>query len=168
MKPTDKLREPVADTAQSDEAAFRPLEEYGSVTVTLDHLNREPREDGHTVTNVVFSTETAFQSLLSQVGYFDRENNAALSSLADPDFFEIAAKGLSHDVVFVYTPNSRKTNVIVSAELYATLLGNPVVNAEGTSLGLHAGLLTLAQDLFRTAIQEGGDKRLQVWTPIGG
>ncbi len=163
--PRRKLAEPVDTSAP--EATFQVTEEYGSVTVSLDHLNREPREDGHTVTNVVYSTESAFQSLLSQVEYFDRENGEG-SSLTDPSFFEIAAQGLTRDLVYVYTPNGRKTNVIVSAELYAVLQANPIVNAEGTALGLHAGLLTLAQDAFRQAIQEGRDKRLQVWLPVGG
>jgi len=153
------------DTTEA-QAAEIEVQEYGSITITIDHLNREPRGDGKVVTKVVYSTESAHESIVAQVAYF-YEKGLAQNILGDKDIFATIASGLDRDVAYVYTPGEFQTNIIVDAALYHKMTTNPLTNPDQTVLGLHAGLVALATDMMRAAKAEGKDPTVVVFVPTG-
>jgi hypothetical protein len=139
------------DEAAAEAAASgEPLNEYASVTVTIDHLIRDGHPDGHVVVKDVWSTETAVESLLAQIDYF--QDNAIIRR---PGICSMIAKGEEKAAVFVYEVNEGQTNVIVDAALWDECLAR-----EKTVLGAHASFITLAADMKRQASVQGLTERV--------
>lgn len=136
--------------AQSEAAAQELKMEYASVTISVDHLVREPHPDGHVVVKNVFSTETAVESLLAQLDYF--QDNAILRRQG---IVSMISKGEEKAAVFVYEVNGELTNIIVDVALWDEALAR-----EGTVMGTHAAFMTLCTDMKRTANAEGRSERV--------
>lgn len=127
-----------------------PKMEYASVTVSVDHLVRDPHPNGHAVVKSVFSTESAVEALLAQLDYFG--DNACLRR---PGILSMISKGEEKAAIFVYEVNENLTNIIVDAALW-----HETVAREETILGAHSSLMTLAADMKRTASAEDRAERV--------
>lgn len=138
----------VASMEEVTEAA--PSLEYASLTVSIDHLVREPHPDGHTVVKNIWSTETATEALLAQLDYFN--DNAIIRR---PGMMSMIAKGEDKAAIFVYEIGPDQTNVIVDAALWDECLAR-----EGTVMAAHASLVTLASDMKRQAAAHGLSERV--------
>lgn len=131
-------------------AEGQPLNEYASVTISIDHLAHDAHPDGHVVVKNVWSTETAVESLLAQFAYFDDD-----AIIRRPGILSMIAQGEVKAAVFVYEVREGLTNVIVDSILWAECL-----EREKTVLAAHASLMTLAADLKRQAAAAGLNERV--------
>lgn len=137
--------EPVAVADHNPDVA----EEYASVTISIDHLRLRATETGHTVVKNVWSTESAVESLLAQIDYFDQS-----MLLRDPGTVGMIAKANDTAAAFIYAVNDQLTNIIVDLALWTKVFGDKGMGRE-TVLGTHASFITLATDLQRAAVAEG-------------
>jgi acyl CoA:acetate/3-ketoacid CoA transferase alpha subunit len=124
-------------------------EEYASVTISIDHLVTEAHRNGHTVVKNVWSTESAPEALLAQIAYFGQTD-----LLTDAGIIGMIAKGNETACIFVYTVAEELTNIIVDAALWTSTIANEGLS-QGTVLGAHASLITLATDLKSEAAKAG-------------
>lgn len=151
--------------AEAEEALAHPApviaEEYASVSISIEaHLNNPDAHNGHTVLKNVWSTESAAESLLSQIDYFGQH-----FLLRSPDNVAMVAKATEKAAAIVYTVNDSLTNIIVDAALWGEVLdpdtdAGKALNPGGTVLGAHAAFITLAHDLKRAAAREGKPQNL--------
>lgn len=132
------------------EAAEAVKMEYASVTISIDHLVREPHPDGHVVVKNVFSTETASEALLAQLDYFNDN-----TILRRPGILSNISDGEKKAAVFIYEVNPELTNIIVDVALW-----DEAITREGTVMGAHAAFMTLCADMKRTAAAEGKSERV--------
>jgi hypothetical protein len=147
VAPEAPAEEVVHSTTTDEFQAADAKREFSSITITIDHLREvEP----HTVVKMVLSTECAQESLLAQLRYFGQ-----LGLLTDAGFLAMAHQGLENDVVYVYTPSERRTNVIVDGPVWGRIL-----EEAGTMLEATEQVILLATDLQRHARAKGSDPRL--------
>lgn len=118
-------------------APVETLDEYSSITLTLDRVIREGGDRGHTNLKAVFSTETAQEAITSQLLYYSRT-----SQLADPAVRKALDEGEGQDVIYVWVKDLDQTQIVVDAGIYERL-----VASKGTQLGAHQALLATAAHL---------------------
>ncbi|MFZ3194108.1 MAG: hypothetical protein WA154_13000 [Moraxellaceae bacterium] len=153
------IKGPLGGSAESVLAAGpEPKEEFGSFTITIDHLVRDDRDDGHTVTKVIMSTESAVESLLSQFRYF---KDTVL--LETSEVRKMVSVGEDQPVVYIYTPNDNQTNIIVDGPVWDDTLKHPALG--GTVLSAVSSFITLGVDMVRAAKAEGQPAGLLVFVP---
>lgn len=144
-------------------AATQPPEEYGSITVSIDHLNNTDRQPGDPVVcKTVKSTETAFESLMAQVDYFDM-----LPLLRDTGVFANVAASMDRKAVYILTVSQDLTNIIVDWDFYRQIVAAPELG-NGTELGADGGLIVMATEALRAAKSDGAPTRLLVFLPDAG
>lgn len=136
-------------------------EEYASVTITIDHLRLRATETGHTVVKDVWSTESAVESVLAQIDYFEQS-----VLLRDPGTIGMIAKANDRAAAFVYAVNDQLTNIIVDLALWTKVFGDPNMG-RNTVLGTHASFITLATELQLAAAAEGKQANVLVFLTNG-
>lgn len=157
MPLSDTERAILDDTAPKAEL----IEEYASQTVTIDHLSE--RDDGETVTKVVFSTQTAVGSALAILDYFGM--TAQLASEGVMGLLDRASRTAA--VIVIQVPerggHSAITEIVCDAAIWSDPALMAQVNPEGTVLGLHAGLISLARDLIKAGKEQAPTHRVLVY-----
>ncbi len=143
-----------AKTVQAPPAA-QDAADYASCSIQLDHLLSAPH-NGHTVVRVVFSTETAVETLLAQLSYFGMHQELASTGLIN-----LLSAAQDRAAVFALRARDDLTNVIVDNAILAELLDpasklGSASNPEGTLAGAHGALIMIATDLLRTAAAQTG------------
>lgn len=139
------------------EDAAKPVhQEYSSVTISLDHLMNADRTDGHVVTKMVFSTESAFESLMSQLTYFK------LASILHDHKQMTKAHHLGREAgVAVLEAREGLTNVIVDMAVFDQAMDNDDLG--GSVMETVQSFVILASDLRRDATKRGDLSPLQVF-----
>lgn len=137
------------------------VEEYNSITVSIDHLNNTSREAGDPVVcKCVFSTQDAFESVMSQLDYF-----GMTAVLQSPAVFSALAKSQDNDAIIILNVDGRDlTNIIVDADVWAKILARPEFG-NGSVLQAHASLIVLATEYVRNAKQAGDNTKVLVYLP---
>jgi hypothetical protein len=135
-------------TPAAEVVATNVPEEYASVTISIDHLLADA-ETPHTVVKCVFSTESASESLLAQIDYFEQA-----WYLRNPATIDMISEGNKKATAFVYEVGEQLTNVIVDMALFNEVMANHEMS-HGTMLGAHASFIGMAADLKRAARDAG-------------
>lgn len=133
----------MTEAAVAEQSVNALKEEYGSITITIDHLVTDDH-GGHVVVKCVFSSESAVESLLSQFNYFGQNE-----LLKDTNVRRMIAEGEDSVVAYVYTPSERQTNVIVDGPLWSKTLADE--NLGGTVLSAHSSFIAMALDMIKAA-----------------
>lgn len=136
-------------------------EEYNSITVSIDHLNNTDRQVGEPVVcKCVFSTESAFESVMAQLAYFGM--TAVLQQSA---VFAALAKAQEHDAIIILNVQDRElTNIIVDSDVWAKIVARPEFG-NGSVLQAHGALIVLATEYVRSAKQAGDNTSVLVYLP---
>lgn len=145
--------------ARQDAAEAQRCDEYASLTLVLDHL-RDPRPDGATLAKAVFSTESATEALVHQLEYFGMSRE-----LSKQGVIKLLAQAQEKAAVFVlevppHGQHRGQVQIIVDAAIWTDEATHASINPEGTVLGFHAALYSLAIDLLRTMKQQAPGERL--------
>lgn len=127
--------------ASKPQVAVEPVEEFGSITIVIDHL---AELEDRTVVKTVWSTETADEALLSQIKYFDQTG-----LLLDDGIRAMVARGEEKDVAFIYHVSDRQTAVIVDLAVWTKIFGSEM--GKNSVLETCASFMVLATDLQRAA-----------------
>lgn len=136
------------------------VEEYSSITVSIDHLNNTDRQAGDPVVcKCIFSTETGFESLMAQLGYFGQ-----MEILNDPTVFGALAKAQEQDAIIIFNVKPDLTNIIVDAGVWAKIVARPEFG-NGSVLQAHGALIVLATEYQRSVKQQGGNTKVMVYLP---
>lgn len=141
-----------------------PRQEFSSITITLDHLYNSLRQDGHCVVKMIFSTESAKESLVSMLSYFNMHHLFAVDGVVEL----IAALGRTSGVAVLVAVGSGGplTNIIVDAAVWRAFLRSDKI-AGGSTMELVNSLAALALDMQRAARARGDLTPLQVYSMEG-
>lgn len=147
-----KPHEEAAHAEAAEVSAPREPREFDSVTITVDHLADIER---HRVVKCVFSTESAQESLLAQIAYFNQ-----VHLLRDPGIIAVANEGMNNDVVYTYVVEPGVlTNIIVDGPVFARILAN----SAGSVLEAFEQIILLGTDQVRHARSLGDARPIMVW-----
>lgn len=139
------------------------VDEYSSFSLRIDHLTTNPFPGrAGVVMPTIWSEADARQSLVDMIGYYQHYGSENL--LLDPEVFATVAAGLDKDVIYIYTPNDRRTEILVDAGIWSKILTDPLFGG-GSVMGAHKSLVALAMDMKRAARNEGKRDDLLVFVP---
>lgn len=136
--------------------ALLETEEFGSVTIVIDHLADLADK---TVIKTVWSTESADEALLAQVKYFGQTG-----LLLDDGVRAMVAHGEETNVAFVYHVSDRETAVIVDLPVWASVFGNPEMG-KTSMLETCASFMAMAIDMQRAANAAGEPSTILLFRP---
>ncbi len=145
-----------AEVVQDDTDQARLQDDFNSITVQLDHLLDY---QGKSVVAVVFSSESAVESLAAQLDYFGQAGR-----IQDKSTVAMLNTGHNQAVGYVFTPNEQRTNVIFDKALFDRAFAAPDLG-NLSWLNTFASMVALAVDIKRAARAEGRDDSLLVYVP---
>lgn len=144
--------------AKKDLPATEAKEEFSSVSVVIDHLVNDVRDDGHTVISTVWSTESAQESLLSQLTYFGQTG-----LLRNSNVIAMVHAASQKAVAIVYTISDRQTNVILDAKVWGDTIAHPELG--GSVMNALASVVALVGDIKKQATAAGEDSPILLYVP---
>lgn len=143
------------ETSNAKAALDTHVEEFGSITLVIDHLVTDRSEGDPVVIKTVYSNESACEALVAQMAYFG-ESELAL----DRGVRAMLTEGDTKDVMYVYGlgvkgAHREHTQVIVDIPMFNRALVNTEFNPDGSLMGCMAGLIAQATALQARAAEAG-------------